>query len=180
MTTKNNALTFQNGEAVVYPSQGVGLITGIEEQEIAGLKLKLLVITFDSGKLTVRIPLAKAKSSGLRKLSEPAVVKEAIEILSGKARAKRGMWNRRAADLQERIATGQLIAVAEVLRDLNRGPQEEASYSERQIFEGALDLMIKEVAAVNQITDPEARKLIEQSLASAPRPSKSAEGEAAA
>jgi CarD family transcriptional regulator len=84
MTTKNNALTFQTGEAVVYPSQGVGLITGIEEQEIAGFKLKLLVITFDSGKLTVRIPLAKAKSSGLRKLSEPAVVKEAIEILSGK------------------------------------------------------------------------------------------------
>lgn len=181
MTTKNNALTFQTGEAVVYPSHGVGLITGIEEQEVAGFKLELLVITFDSGKLTVRIPLAKAKNSGLRKLSEPAVVKQAIEVLSGKARAKRGMWSRRAADFQERIGTGQLLAIAEVLRDLNRGPQqEEASYSERQIFESALDLMIKEVAAVNQVTDTEARKLIEQNLASAPRPGKSAEGEAAA
>ena len=91
------------------------------------------------------------------------------------------MWNRRAADLQERIGTGQLIAVAEVLRDLNRGPQqEEASYSERQIFEGALDFMTKEVAAVNQITETEARKLIEQSLACAPRSSKPTDNEAAA
>jgi CarD family transcriptional regulator len=90
----------------------------------------------------------------LRKLSEPAVVNQALEILSGKARAKRGMWNRRAADYQERISTGQLTAVAEVLRDLNRGPQpEEASYSERQIFEGALDFMVKEIAAVRQITE---------------------------
>jgi CarD family transcriptional regulator len=181
MTTKQNAVSFQSGEAVVYPGHGLGLITGIEEQEVAGFKLELLVLSLDSGKVTVRIPLAKAKSSGLRKLSEPAVVKQALEILSGKARAKRGMWNRRAADLQERIATGQLIAVAEVLRDLNRGPQqEEASYSERQIFEGALDFMIKEVAAVNQITDTEARKFVEQSLASAPRPGKLPEGEAAA
>jgi CarD family transcriptional regulator len=180
MTTKNNAVSFQTGEAVVYPGHGVGAITGIEEQEVAGFKLELLVITFDSGKLTVRIPLAKAKNSGLRKLSEPVVVERAIEILSGKARAKRGMWNRRAADLQERIGTGQLIAIAEVLRDLNRGAQqEEASYSERQIFEGALDLMIKEVAAVNQITDTEARKVIDQSLANAPRPSKSADDAAA-
>jgi CarD family transcriptional regulator len=180
MTTKNNAVSFQTGEAVVYPGHGVGAITGIEEQEVAGFNLELLVITFDSGKLTVRIPLAKAKSSGLRKLSEPVVVERAIEILSGKARAKRGMWNRRAADFQERIGTGQLIAIAEVLRDLNRGAQqEEASYSERQIFEGALDLMIKEVAAVNQITDAEARKLIDQSLANAPRPSKSADDAAA-
>jgi CarD family transcriptional regulator len=180
MTTKNNAVSFQTGEAVVYPGHGVGAITGIEEQEVAGFKLELLVITFDSGKLTVRIPLAKAKNSGLRKLSEPVVVERAIEILSGKARAKRGMWSRRAADLQERIGTGQLIAIAEVLRDLNRGAQqEEASYSERQFFEGALDLMIKEVAAVNQITDTEARKLIDQSLANAPRPSKSADDAAA-
>ncbi|WP_262030628.1 CarD family transcriptional regulator [Microvirga sp. Mcv34] len=180
MTTKNNALTFQTGEVVVYPGHGVGAITGIEEQEVAGFKLELLVIGFDAGKLTVRIPLAKAKSSGLRKLSEPAVVGQALEILSGKARPKRGMWNRRAADFQERIGTGQLTAIAEVLRDLNRGPQqEEASYSERQIFEGALDLMVKEVAAVNQITDTEARKLIEQSLASAPRPGRSVDDAAA-
>jgi CarD family transcriptional regulator len=178
MTTKNNALSFQPGETVVYPGHGLGVITGIEEQEVAGFKLDLLVLALDAGKVTVRIPVAKAKSSGLRKLSEPAVVNQAIEILSGKARAKRGMWNRRTMELQERIGTGQLTAIAEVLRDLNRRPeQEEASYSERQIFESALDFMIREIAAVKQLTDTEAQKLIEQSLANAPRPSKAAEAE---
>jgi len=175
MTTKNNALTFQIGEKVVYPAHGVGVITAMEEQEVAGFKLDLLVITFDKDKLTLRVPVAKAKGSGLRKLSDPAVAKQSIEILSGKARAKRGMWNRRAIELQERIGTGQLTAIAEVLRDLNRGPeQEEASYSERQIFESALDFMIREIAAVNQLTDTEAQKLIEQSLAKAPNSSKAA------
>ena len=175
MTSKNNALTFQIGEKVVYPAHGVGVITAIEEQEVAGFKLDLLVITFDKDKLTLRVPVAKAKGSGLRKLSDPAVAKQAIEILSGKARAKRGMWNRRAIELQERIGTGQLTAIAEVLRDLNRGPeQDEASYSERQIFEGALDFMIREIAAVNQLTDTEAQKLIEQSLAKAPSSSQAA------
>jgi CarD family transcriptional regulator len=178
MTTKNNALSFQAGETVVYPGHGLGVITGIEEQEVAGFKLDLLVLALEAGKVTVRIPVAKAKSSGLRKLSEPAVVNHALEILSGKARAKRGMWNRRAMELQERIGTGQLTAIAEVLRDLNRGSeQEEASYSERQIFDGALDFMTKEVAAVRQIMETEARKLIERSLGNAPRPSKAAESE---
>jgi CarD family transcriptional regulator len=117
----------------------------------------------------------------LRKLSEPAVANQALEILSGKARSKRGMWNRRAADYQERMGSGQLTAVAEILRDLNRGPQqEEASYSERQIFEGALDFMTKEIAAVRQIMETEARKLIEQGLASALRSSKPAGSEVAA
>jgi CarD family transcriptional regulator len=181
MTAKNNALSFQPGETVVYPGHGLGVITGIEEQEVAGFKLDLLVLSLDSGKVTVRIPLAKAKSSGLRKLSEPAVANQALEILSGKARSKRGMWNRRAADYQERMGSGQLTAVAEILRDLNRGPQqEEASYSERQIFEGALDFMTKEIAAVRQIMETEARKLIEQGLASALRSSKPAGSEVAA
>jgi CarD family transcriptional regulator len=175
MTSKNNALTFQIGEKVVYPAHGLGVITAIEEQEVAGFKLELLVITFDKDKLTLRVPVAKAKGSGLRKLSDPAVAQQAIEILSGKARAKRGMWNRRAIEFQERIGTGQLTAIAEVIRDLNRGPeQDEVSYSERQIFESALDFMIREIAAVNQLTDTEAQKLIEQSLAKAPSSSKAA------
>jgi len=181
MTTKNTALSFQADEPVVYPGHGLGVITGIEEQEVAGFKLELLVLSLDAGKVTVRIPLVKAKSSGLRKLSEPVVANQALQILSGKARAKRGMWNRRAADFQERIGTGQLVAIAEVLRDLNRGPQqEEASYSERQIFEGALDFVTKEIAAVRQITETEGRKLIEQALANAPNSSKPTGGEAAA
>ena len=181
MATKNNPLSFQAGETVVYPTHGVGVITGIEEQEISGFKLELLAVSFDSGKLMVRIPIAKAKSSGLRKLSEPTVIEQAMETLTGKARVKRGMWSRRATDFQERIGTGQLTAIAEVLRDLNRGPQQEdASYSERQIFENALNLMVKEIAAVKQITETEARKLIEHALASAPRSSSATKNEAAA
>jgi CarD family transcriptional regulator len=169
MTTKNDALSFEIGETVVYPAHGVGVITAIEEQEVAGFKLEFFVITFDKDRLTLRVPLTKAKSSGLRKLSEPAVVKQALEILSGKAKAKHGMWNRRSNDLQERIGTGQLTAIAEVLRDLNRGSeQQEASNSEQQIFEGALDFVIREVAASSRLTQTEARKLIEQSLAKAP------------
>lgn len=169
MTTKNNTLSFEIGETVVYPAHGVGVISAIEEQEVAGFKLELFVIIFDRDRLTIRIPLTKAKSSGLRKLSEPAVVKQALKILAEKAKAKRGMWNRRSNDLQERIGTGQLTAIAEVLRDLNRGSeQQEASYSEQQIFEGALDFMIREIAAASGLTLTEARKLIEQSLGKAP------------
>ncbi len=169
MMTKNNALSFKVGEKVVYPTHGVGEITAVEEQEVAGFKLELFVITFDKDRLTIRIPLAKARNSGLRKVSEPAVVRQALEILSTRAKAKRGMWNRRANEFQERISTGQLTAIAEVLRDLNRGSeQQEASYSEQQIFEGALDFMTREIAAASQVTSTEARKLIEQSLAKAP------------
>ncbi len=169
MTMKNNAVPFEIGETVVYPSHGVGVITAIEEQEVAGFKLELFVITFDQDRLTIRVPLAKTKSSGLRKVSEPDVVTQALRILAERAKAKRGMWNRRSNDFQERIGTGQLSAIAEVLRDLNRGSeQQEASYSEQQIFEGALDFMIREVAAARRLTQTEARKLIEQSLAKAP------------
>ena len=169
MTTKNNALSFKVGETVVYPSHGVGEITAIEEQEVAGFKLELLVITFDKERLTIRIPRAKAKSSALRKLSEPAVVQQALGILSTKAKAKKGMWNRRATEFQERMGTGQLTAIAEVLRDLNRGSeQQDASYSEQQIFESALDFITREIAAASQLTPTEARKLIEQHLAQAP------------
>ncbi len=103
MTKENSTPSFQLGATVVYPNHGVGVITAIEEQEVAGFKLELLAITFEKDRLTVRIPLAKAESSGLRKLSEPAVVKEALEILSTKAKAKKGMWNRRANDFQERM-----------------------------------------------------------------------------
>ncbi|MBD2745998.1 CarD family transcriptional regulator [Microvirga sp. BT688] len=169
MTTKINTPSFQPGETVVYPSHGVGVITAIEEQEIAGFELQLLAITLEKDRLTVRIPLAKAKSSGLRKLSDPAVIEQALGILSEKAKAKRGMWNRRATDFQERMATGQLTAMAEVLRDLNRGSEQtEASYSEQQIFETALDFMAREIAAVRGVTHSEARQLIATHLAKAP------------
>jgi CarD family transcriptional regulator len=176
MTTKNNALSFQTGETVVYPGHGVGVITAIEEQEVAGFKLELFVITFDQDRLTVRLPLAKVKSSGLRKLSDAAVVTQALDILEGRAKVKRGMWSRRATDFQERMATGQMTALAEVLRDLNRGSgQDDASYSEQQIFESAMDIMAREIAAARQLTQTEARKLIAEHLAKAPHLNKADE-----
>ena len=170
MTKENSTPTFQLSATVVYPNHGVGVITAIEEQEVAGFKLKLIAITFEKDRLTVRIPLAKAKSSGLRHLSDPTVVEEALGILTTKAKGKKGMWNRRANDFQERMVTGQLTSMAEVLRDLNRGAgQLDASYSEQQIFETAMDFMTREIAAASQVTPTEARKLIEQHLAKAPQ-----------
>ncbi|MEZ0168189.1 CarD family transcriptional regulator [Microvirga sp. TS319] len=169
MTTQDNTLAFQPGETVVYPAHGVGVIMAIEEQEVAGFKLKLFVITFDKDRLTIRIPLAKAKGSGLRKLSEPSTVEQALAVLATRGKAKRGMWNRRAAEYNERLGTGQLTAIAEVLRDLNRSPnQDDASYSEQQIVETAMDFMSREIAAIRQITQSQARELIMQSLAKAP------------
>jgi len=181
MTTNNRALTFQSGETVVYPAHGVGVITAIEEQEISGFRLEFFVITFDKDRLTIRVPLAKAKGSGLRKLSEPSTVEQALAILAARGKAKRGMWNRRSAEYNERLGTGQLTAIAEVLRDLNRSPgQDEASYSEQQIVETAMDFMSREIAAARQITQSQARELIAQRLASAPQLNKTGSADEAA
>ena len=180
-TAKKTAqrLGFKTGEAIVYPAHGVGRITAIEEQEIAGFKLELFVVSFEKDKMVLRVPTAKATSVGMRKLADPALVAKSLEILTGRARVKRTMWSRRAQEYEAKINSGDLIAVAEVVRDLYRSEaQPEQSYSERQLYEAALDRIMREIAAVNRITDTEALKLIEQSLAKSPRRAKAAEGEA--
>jgi CarD family transcriptional regulator len=129
--------------------------------------------------MVLRVPTAKASAVGMRKLAEPALVAKALDVLTGRARVKRTMWSRRAQEYEAKINSGDLIAVAEVVRDLYRSEaQPEQSYSERQLYEAALDRIMREIAAVNRITDTEALKLIDQSLAKSPRRAKGAEAEA--
>ena len=161
---------FGTNEYVVYPAHGVGQITAIEEQEIAGAKLELFVINFEKDKLTLRVPVAKIKSVGMRKLSETNILDKAMETLKGRARIKRTMWSRRAQEYEAKINSGDIISTAEVLRDLYRSEaQPEQSYSERQLYEAALGRMAREVAALREITESEAVKEIEQVLAKSPR-----------
>jgi CarD family transcriptional regulator len=161
---------FKTTEFIVYPAHGVGQILAIEEQEVAGAKLELFVINFVKDKMTLRVPTAKAASVGMRKLAGPDIVKRALETLKGKARIKRTMWSRRAQEYEAKINSGDLIQIAEVVRDLFRSEtQPEQSYSERQLYEAALDRMVRELSAVEDITETEAGKLVESNLMKAPR-----------
>lgn len=161
---------FKTNEFVVYPAHGVGQILAIEEQEIAGAKLELFVINFIKDKMTLRVPTSKIINVGMRKLSEPALVKKALETLKGRARVKRTMWSRRAQEYEAKINSGDIVAIAEVVRDLYRSEsQPEQSYSERQLYEAALDRLSREIAAVQHVTETEAIKEIEAALAKGPR-----------
>jgi len=163
-------LGFKTTEFIVYPAHGVGQITAIEEQEVAGLKLELFVINFVKDKMTLRVPTAKIASVGMRKLAEPPAVKRALETLKGRARIKRTMWSRRAQEYEAKINSGDINAIAEVVRDLYRSEtQPEQSYSERQLYEAALDRLSREISAVQRVTETEAVKEIEAALAKGPR-----------
>jgi CarD family transcriptional regulator len=169
---------FKTNEFVVYPAHGVGQILAIEEQEIAGAKLELFVISFMKDKMTLRVPTAKVANVGMRKLSEPALVKRALETLKGRARVKRTMWSRRAQEYEAKINSGDIVAIAEVVRDLYRSEsQPEQSYSERQLYEAALDRLSREIAVVQHVTETEAVKEIEGQLAKSPRRGAKAETE---
>ncbi|MFV2053089.1 CarD family transcriptional regulator [Aliiroseovarius sp. YM-037] len=141
---------FHPNDYVVYPAHGVGQIISIEEQEIAGISLELFVISFEKDKMTLRVPTNKATEVGMRSLSSPDVVSKAMDTLKGKAKVKRAMWSRRAQEYEQKINSGDLIAIAEVVRDLHRtDDQREQSYSERQLYEAALERLTREVAAVS-------------------------------
>jgi CarD family transcriptional regulator len=169
---------FKTNEFVVYPAHGVGQILAIEDQEIAGAKLELFVINFMKDKMTLRVPTAKVANVGMRKLSEPALVKRALETLKGRARVKRTMWSRRAQEYEAKINSGDIVAIAEVVRDLYRSEsQPEQSYSERQLYEAALDRLSREIAVVQHVTETEAVKEIETQLAKSPRRGAKAETE---
>jgi CarD family transcriptional regulator len=149
---------FKTNEFVVYPAHGVGQILAIEEQEIAGARLELFVINFMKDKMTLRVPTAKVANVGMRKLSDPALVN------------KRTMWSRRAQEYEAKINSGDIVAIAEVVRDLYRSEsQPEQSYSERQLYEAALDRLSREIAVVQHVTETEAVKEIESQLAKSPR-----------
>jgi CarD family transcriptional regulator len=161
---------FKTNEYIVYPAHGVGQIVAIEEQEVAGAKLELFVINFVKDKMTLRVPTAKVAAVGMRKLAEGTLVKRALETLKGRARVKRTMWSRRAQEYEAKINSGDIVAIAEVVRDLFRSEsQPEQSYSERQLYEAALDRLSREIAAVQHLTETEAVKEIEAALAKGPR-----------
>jgi CarD family transcriptional regulator len=157
---------FKCNEFIVYPAHGVGRIVGIEEQEIAGMSLELFVITFEKDKMTLRVPTGKLQSVGMRKLSDEGIVTRAMDTLKGRARIKRTMWSRRAQEYEAKINSGDLIAIAEVVRDLYRSEaQPEQSYSERQLYEAALDRMAREIAAVDKLDERGAIQRITEVLA---------------
>ena len=175
---------FKVSEFVVYPAHGVGQIVAVEDQEVAGFRLELFVINFAKDKMTLRVPTSKVVGVGMRKLSDPDVAKRSLEILTGRARIKRTMWSRRAQEYEAKINSGDINAIAEVVRDLYRSEaQPEQSYSERQLYEAALDRIMREIAAVQKLSEIDALKLIESHLKRSQRraaKSEAAEGEEAA
>ncbi|MDP3492068.1 MAG: CarD family transcriptional regulator [Hyphomonadaceae bacterium] len=157
---------FNIGQHVVYPAHGVGRVTGVETQQVAGMKLEVFVVAFEQDKLILRVPTAKAASSGMRALASTRIVGDALRTLGGRARIKRTMWSRRAQEYEAKINSGNLISIAEVVRDLHRaGDQPDQSYSERQLYESALDRMARELAAVENIKHADAVEKLSKSLA---------------
>ena len=165
--SKSKKPDFRPNEYVVYPAHGVGQIISIEEQQIAGISLELFVISFEKDKMTLRVPTDKAVQIGMRSLSSPDVILKAMTTLKGKAKVKRAMWSRRAQEDEQKINSGDLIAIAEVVRDLHRNDdQREQSYSERQLYEAALERLTREVAAVDNGDEAAATKRVDDVLIS--------------
>jgi CarD family transcriptional regulator len=159
--TKARKPEFRPNDFVVYPAHGVGKIVSIEEREIAGMHLELFVVSFEKDKMTLRVPTDKATQVGMRGLSSPDIVSKALATLKGKARVKRAMWSRRAQEYEQKINSGDLLAIAEVVRDLHRSDdQREQSYSERQLYEAALERLTREVAAVSGLDESLAQKQV--------------------
>lgn len=158
---------FSPNDYVVYPAHGVGQILSIEEQDVAGFKLEVFVISFEKDKMKLSVPINKATEIGMRSLSSPDVVNQAMKTLKGKAKVKRAMWSRRAQEYEQKINSGDLIAIAEVVRDLHRtDDQREQSYSERQLYEAALERLTREVAAVSGADEGDAAKQVDEVLMS--------------
>lgn len=151
------SIAFNSGDFVVYPAHGVGKVADIAKQKIAGTELELIVVNFDKDKMTLRVPMAKVEKVGLRKISEQATMNDAVNVLKGKARVKKIMWSRRAQEYENKINSGNPVAIAEVVRDLHRNENlAEQSYSERQIYEQALNRLASEYAVCNKVSSEEA------------------------
>ncbi|NCC21656.1 MAG: CarD family transcriptional regulator [Alphaproteobacteria bacterium] len=161
----NDNFDFVAGDYVVYPAHGVGKIEGVETQSIAGMEVSLYAISFEKERMRLKIPVMKAKTAGLRKLSSADRLKDALKTLQGRARVRRTMWSRRAQEYETKINSGDPVAIAEVLRDLKRSNDDsEQSYSERQIYQSALERLAREVAAVREITETQATEQLEEML----------------
>ena len=171
-------LIFQKGDQVVYPTHGVGKIIEVQDQKLAGIKLQLYVVEFEKDKMTLSVPTAKIESSGMRKLSTKQEMDLALTALKGRARIKRAMWSRRAKEYEDKINSGDPKEIAEVVRDLHRNAnQPEQSYSERQIYESALDRLLNELAAVERVDLSEALNILEEHLKSQTRKNENKDSE---
>jgi CarD family transcriptional regulator len=156
-------MEFKTGDFVVYPTHGVGKVLGTETEEIAGTELALLVINFEHDRMTLRIPVAKAQNSGLRRLSSRKQMDVALTKLKGRARVRRTMWSRRAQEYEAKINSGDPVSIAEVIRDLRRNSsQADQSYSERQMYQAALDRLAREFAAIEKIDEETATSRLEK------------------
>ncbi|KIT16172.1 RNA polymerase-binding transcription factor CarD [Jannaschia aquimarina] len=156
---------FRPNDFVVYPAHGVGQIVSIEKQEVAGFELEVFVVQFTKDKMKLSVPTNKASDVGMRSLSSPEIVTKAMTTLKGKAKVKKAMWSRRAQEYEAKINSGDLIAIAEVVRDLHRNDeQREQSYSERQLYEAALDRLTRELAAVQGMDEDGALKAVDEIL----------------
>lgn len=161
----NDNYNFNEGDYVVYPAHGVGLIEGIETQTIGGMEISLYAISFKQDRMRLKIPVMKAQSAGLRKISSAARIQDALQTLQGRSRVRRTMWSRRAQEYETKINSGDPVSIAEVLRDLKRSNDDtEQSYSERQIYQSALERLAREVAAVESITEVKACERLENIL----------------
>ena len=150
MSTKKNS-EFKIGEIVVYPKHGVGEILKIESMEVSNIKTKFYVVKMEQAKLTIRVPLEKQEEVGLRKISTKKIIEQVFEVLKLKPKIRRIMWSRRAQEYDSKIFSGDPIRIAEVVRDLFRkNSQAEQSYSERQMFQVAIERLAREVAAVEK------------------------------
>ena len=157
-------LDFKTDEFVVYPAHGVGKILAVETQKVADIELEMFIVFFDKDKLTLKVPTAKALDVGMRPLSSREVIEKAILTLKGKARVKRAMWSRRAKEYEDKIYSGDLLSIAEVVRDLHRGEDKEQSYSERQLYEAALERLTREMAIVDGLEEQIAQEKVDQVL----------------
>ncbi|MDA1132461.1 MAG: CarD family transcriptional regulator [Proteobacteria bacterium] len=168
MSTKKTKRGFRPKDYIVYPTHGVGYIKSIEKQEIAGTDVDLFVISFEKDKMTLRVPVGNAEHVGMRKLSTPKIMDTALSTLKGRARVKRTMWSRRAQEYEAKINSGDPVLIAEVVRDLHRSAnQPDQSYSERQIYEAALERLARELAAVEKIDEEAATARLEKLLQAA-------------
>jgi CarD family transcriptional regulator len=162
------AIEFGAADYVVYPTHGVGRVLGVEKQEISGHTLELIIIKFEKDRMTLRVPVDKAQASGLRKLSSRKMMDTALATLKGRSRVKRTMWSRRAQEYEAKINSGDPVAIAEVVRDLHRNAdQPDQSYSERQMYQAALDRLVRELAAVEKIDETAAAQKLEELLTAA-------------
>lgn len=160
-------LKFKAGDFVVYPAHGVGQVTAVDKLEIAGSELEVFVINFENDKMTLRVPIDKAESSGMRHIASSEIISKAMTTLSGRARAKRAMWSRRAQEYEQKINSGDLVSIAEVVRDLHRqDDSKEQSYSERQLYEAALGHLTREIAAADGSNENEALERVDAVLGS--------------